>query len=143
MSSQSKLAVYLAARFSRKNEIKEKAKELEALGINVTSRWLDETADPNSDLKEFDDDAHTEVAQVDIEDIDAADVLVLFTENPELGFKRGGRHFESGYAHGKGIPVVTLGPRENVFHYLKPIINIESWEDLKANLKFLKQVHKA
>lgn len=138
--SQSNLTVYLAARFSRKNEIKAKSLELIELGINVTSRWLDETADPNSDLKEFSDDLHTQVAQTDIEDIDNADLLVLFTEDPELAFKRGGRHFESGYAYGKGTPMVTVGPKENVFHHLPKILNVDTWEELKANLKFLAQV---
>jgi nucleoside 2-deoxyribosyltransferase len=141
-SSQSELAVYLAARFSRKDEIKEKAKELEAMGIHVTSRWLEESAVPNSNLNDASDEYLLNVALIDIQDIDSADLLILFTEDPKEAFVRGGRHFESGYAYGTKKPVLTLGPRENVFHYLENVINVENWEDLKANLKFLKQVHR-
>jgi nucleoside 2-deoxyribosyltransferase len=140
MSSQSELAVYLAARYSRKLEIKEKSLELESLGINMTSRWLDEEASPGSNLKEVGDDFCREVAKQDIEDIDRADLVVLFSENPEEAFVRGGRHFEAGYAHGTKKPLIVLGPRENVFHYLNSVVLVDSWESLKANLVFLKQV---
>lgn len=140
MSSQSELAVYLAARYSRKLEIKEKAKELENIGIKVTSRWLEEKADPDSNLNDAPDSLNRTVAIQDIEDIDKADVLILFTEDPEKEYRRGGRHFESGYAYGIDKPIITLGPRENVFHYIEKVINVELWDELKANLKFLKQV---
>lgn len=140
MSSQSELVVYLAARYSRKNEIREKAKELEALGIVVTSRWLEEKESPDATMADVGDAFCIDVAIQDIEDIDKADMLILFTENPELPFVRGGRHFESGYAYGIEKLVVTVGPKENVFHHLKEVVNVESWEALKDNLKFLKQV---
>ena len=138
--SQSELAVYLAARYSRKNEIREKAKELIDLGITVTSRWLEEKEDPNATMADVGDAFCLEVANQDIEDIDHSDLVVLFTENPEEAYVRGGRHFESGYAYGLKKPLIILGPRENVFHHLLNVPNVETWEELKANLKFLKQV---
>lgn len=139
MSSESELAVYLAARFSRKNEIKQKSLELDALGVKVTSRWLDE-ADHGGQLDSSSDEFNTAVAYQDIEDIDKSDLIVLFSENPKEPHVRGGRHFESGYAHGKGIPLIICGPKENVFHFMKEVIIVDTWEEVKANLKFLKQI---
>src|SRR4029077_9900077 len=107
--SQSELAVYLAARYSRKNEIKEKAEELTNLGITVTSRWFNEAA-TESGL------GNENYGVQDIEDIDACDILILFSEDPKEAYPRGGRHFESGYAFGKGKPVIVIGPIENCFH---------------------------
>lgn len=127
------LKVYLAARYSRKEEMSERAKELENLGISVTSRWLHEPASANGLGSE-------EAAQQDIEDIDTSDLVVLFTESPEEAYVRGGRHFESGYAFGKGKPLITCGPIENTFHHIRKVVNIPIWEDLKSNLVFLGKV---
>lgn len=127
------LKVYLAARYSRRNEIADKAKELAELGMEVTSKWYNEPENEEGL-------GNASYGQQDLDDIDNADLLVLFSENPDLPFKRGGRHFESGYAFGKGKAVVVLGPIENTFHWLNRVIKVDSWEELKANLKFLKQV---
>ncbi len=139
-SSQSELAVYLAARYSRKDEIKQKSLELIDMGINCTSRWLDEKCSPTTTMAETGDAFCLEVANTDIEDIDRADVLVLFTENPEIPFVRGGRHFESGYAYAKGIQTLTCGPKENVFHHLQKIANFDNWETIKEVLQTIKEI---
>lgn len=139
-STQNKLAVYLAARYSRRDEIKQKAVELETLGITVTAQWLDESAAPTATLADIGEDYSTAVAKKDIYDIDRADVLVLFSEDPIVPHVRGGRHFETGYAYAKGKVTIVLGPKENVFHYLPNVIVRETWNELVANLTFLQQV---
>ncbi len=140
LSPESELAVYLAARYSRKDEIKQKSLELIDLGINCTSRWLDEKCSADSTMAKVGDEFCLEVAHQDIEDIDRAHVLVLFTEDPEKPFVRGGRHFEAGYAYGRGIQTFTIGYRENVFHYLPKITNIPDWETCKEILLTLKEI---
>jgi nucleoside 2-deoxyribosyltransferase len=134
------LSVYLAARYSRKEEIKQKAGELEQLGITVTSRWLEEKADPNTTMAVVGEEFCQFVANQDIEDIDRADVFILFSEDPEKAFVRGGRHFETGYAYGINKPIIVHGPKENVFHHLNRVVIVDNWEDLKANLVFLGKV---
>lgn len=124
------LSVYLAARFSRLPELVGYAGELESAGITVTSRWIrgghewvgaDDEEIPVSRLAQF--------AADDLEDIDAADVLVCFTEPPRTGPARGGRHVEFGYALAKGKPILCVGHRENVFYCLGNVWFLTHWED--------------
>lgn len=68
-------------------------------------------------------------ATEDLEDIDAADVLVCFTEPPRTGPARGGRHVEMGYALAKGKPIICVGHRENVFYCLPHLFFCDQWED--------------
>jgi nucleoside 2-deoxyribosyltransferase len=133
------MKVYLASWFSSKLERKAHAHELEALGIAVTSRWLKERAHPTSQMSEFDDTYLANTAQVDVQDIEDADVVVLFTVHPENGpcHRRGGRHFEAGLAVGLGKLLIICGPRENVFHYLgePQIRQFDTWEQVKEVLE--------
>ena len=46
------LKVYLAARYNRRDEMRGRRKDLHAVGIQVTSRWLDEKSDTNGDMGE-------------------------------------------------------------------------------------------
>ena len=130
------MKLYLAARFSRLPELLGYKAELEADGFVVTSRWLlgghewVGTADediPVSELVRF--------AQDDLEDIDAADVIVCFTESPRSGPARGGRHVEAGYALAKGMPIIVVGHRENVFYCLPDVDFAETWEEAREWLR--------
>lgn len=123
------MKVYLAARFSRRDELNRYRTELEAEGITVTSRWLlgghewvgtPDEAIPRPKLAQF--------AVEDLADLMAADVVVCFTESPRSGPARGGRHTEFGYALAKGKPVVCVGHIENVFYALPDVLYVESWE---------------
>lgn len=127
-------SVYLAARFSRQTELKKYAKQLDTLGISVTSSWLHEDTPLDIGLNDLSDDENRQHAQQDWEDIERCDCLVLFTENPEEGFVRGGRHFEFGLAYGFGKLTITVGPKENIFHYLENIPNFERWAPAKVHL---------
>lgn len=128
------MKVYLAAGFSRKQEIADKTKELESIGIRVTSTWPTENAAPNCELHQFTDDYHAEMASRDVDEIRQADALVLFTHDPNIPFKRGGRMHEAGFAHALGKRLYVCGPKENIFHYLPEIEQYDSWDTLKAVL---------
>jgi nucleoside 2-deoxyribosyltransferase len=128
------MKVYLAAGFSRKNEIAEKSQELENLGIKVTSTWPWENSAPDSKLGESTENELRALARKDLEEILAADALILFTQDPEKPFVRGGRMHETGFAHAAGKSLLICGPRENIFHYLPEINQFNTWEDLKATL---------
>ncbi len=62
-------------------------------------------------------------AKQDMADVLASDVLVLFTG---VG-SGGGRHTEFGFALGCGVPVMGVGPRENVFHSSPSIRWYPTW----------------
>src|SRR5437016_5058622 len=92
------------------------------MGYVITSRWLTEHNGMPAEQ------ASTE----DLEDIDKADALVLFTMIPEGGIT-GGREFESGYAYAKGKKLYLVGDQVNVFHSKFPAAH--RYENLAAFLK--------
>lgn len=112
--------IYLAASYARRAELAVYANQLEARGYAVTSRWLLDGEDDTSPA------ALRRYAQMDLEDIDAADWFVCFTDTPEAGYLSGGKHVETGYAIKAGKLVYLVGPqRENVFHHL--VTRFQDW----------------
>ena len=124
---------YLAARFSRNDEMRGVRDVLEAIGHKVTSRWIDlhggdqlesaAQAALNSDPESV---AHFGVH--DLKDIEDADALISFTD--ESGGGKGGRHVEHGYALALGKRVIVVGPRENIFHTLPQVEHYSNWPRL-------------
>lgn len=121
---------YLAAGFSRKDEIADKAKQLMHMRIGVTSTWPWEDATPQATLADLGDQYLIVNGEKDIAEIDAADGVILFTQEPTQPFVRGGRMHEFGYAHGKGKRLIVCGPKENIFHYLPEVEVVPTWEAL-------------
>lgn len=110
---------YVAAPYELRVEAQLTRLKLEAKGYGVTSRWL----------TVLDEDS-PEMAEVDIEDIEAANELVLV--NPEH-FRRtgtGGRHVEVGYALALGKKITIVGVRSNLFHMLPSVRVVDRLEDL-------------
>ena len=64
-----------------------------------------------------------EQAVIDLEDVDRADSLLFFAEDPLIGTPRGGRHVEFGYALAKGKRCIVIGGEENIFHYLPNVMH--------------------
>lgn len=130
--------MYLAARYSRRVELCAYRDDLIAAGCEVTSRWL------NGTHEAIDGTASHEQrgawAQEDLEDIDAAEVLIAFTESADSGHSRGGRHVELGYAlsrhrmpargrygHWLMEEVHVVGPAENLFCAYPGVLRHETW----------------
>lgn len=126
---------YLAAPFSYKDEIAKKAKQLQNRRIGVTSTWPWEDAAPQATLADLGDNHLIVNGRKDIDEIDAADGVILFTREPTTPFVRGGRMHEFGYAHGKGKRLIVCGPKENIFHYLPEVEVFDSWEVLLTALE--------
>ena len=139
------MKVYLAASWSRQAEMKKLSSELIALGIEVTSRWLEEKeAERPEDRAKH----NRENALQDVNDVRAADILVRFTDefvkfdNPELlqnmlvraHLATGGRMFECGLAWAEGKTIVVVGGAQNVFDMLPNVVHLPDVEELK---KFL------
>jgi hypothetical protein len=135
------MKVYLASMFSDKDRVLARGNELAEMGIECTSRWPLETAPHNATIKDFPDEYFRETAVFDLQDIIAADKLVMFVpsdtqlmDSTPRSMSRGGRHFETGFFYGLIMAarhdgsaedderspqeLIVVGPRENVFHFL-------------------------
>lgn len=123
------MKVYLAAQYPRRDEMRHVAKLLRENNILVTSRWLSETASLGSHLNEATNAENLSAAIHDRADIDAADTLVLFAEDPTVGFPRGTHHVEFGYAMGKGKRLVVINGPENIFQYFPEVIHYFTLQD--------------
>lgn len=145
------MKVYLAAMYSLKDDIRLKAEDLKQLGIQCTSTWLKEPHDPKIGINEVTPEFCCETAHQDLDDILRSDVVVLFTVDGTIPTLRGGRHFESGFAYGISVAqtiknlvipnttmrpmrVMTVGPKENIFHHLESIVNCATWQNAMACL---------
>jgi len=124
---------YLAARYSRRAELCGYRDALEEIGYEVTSRWLDGGHDVMLGAEDFSETC-AQYAQEDLDDIDCAEVLILFTDPPGSEAPRGGKHVETGYALGTMKPVWVVGPRTNLFYHLPNIHCYETWDDLISRL---------
>jgi hypothetical protein len=124
--------VYVSARFSRQDELRAIAEEMQRAGLEVTSRWL-HGSEP---LRECDLGEHgrgAEIALNDFADLRAADICFAFTDG-DGRFGRGGRHTELGIALALGLRTVIVGPREQVFHCLPGVEHFPSWEAAREAL---------
>ena len=127
---------YLAGRYAEKNRLNQLASQLRELGVSITSSWLEEAHPPESKLKDIDRVKLPKYPQRDLDDIDAADILIFFSEDPDTATVRGGRHVEFGYALAKGKPILVVGPLENIFHYLSNRVSrVTEWKEAKRWLK--------
>jgi hypothetical protein len=118
------MKIYLAARYSRHKELQEYAKRLEALGCEITSRWIhgNHQVDDRGLSQEADPTLRIRLAREDFNDVDRASMMISFTEEPRGTSSRGGRHVEFGMALASGhSPNVVIGHRENVFHCLPQV----------------------
>ncbi len=126
-------AVYLAARFSRNDEMRGVRDVLEAIGYKVTSRWIDlhggdQLESAAAEVLNSDPASVAHFGQHDIEDLAAADIVVSFTSTDGGG--KGGRHVEHGIAIGMGKRLIVCGPRENIFHTLPQVEHYPNWARL-------------
>ena len=128
------MLIYLAARYSRLEELNGYAKDLRGIGHEVKARWLkgSHQLHKNADLVE----AATQSVPIegrpfavdDYEDVCKADALIAFSEAPrQVGASRGGRHVEFGVALALGKRVIVVGPRENIFHTLPQVEHFWLW----------------
>jgi nucleoside 2-deoxyribosyltransferase len=113
--------IYLAARFGRRDELREIARTLRRMGYTVMSSWLEQ----EEDAIESPDSPH--LAGLDLREIGESDVFVAFTDHPGTpGAERGGRHVEFGAAAALGKGIIICGPVEHIFHRLPSVVRVGS-----------------
>lgn len=135
-----KLKIYLAAAWSRREEMQAVAAELRAIGIEITSRWLQQR-------KSIIPGTHTDVfrrnrAVEDLADVRRADVLVRFTDDlsePTVPSRlaTGSRMFEMGVAYERKMRVFVVGGYQPVFDYLPKVTHVRHLDELRVALNRL------
>ena len=123
------MKVYVAGPYQQKEAIGWRAAELRAVGIEVTSRWLEEPHSPTTQCGDLPDATFRMYANYDLEDIDAADAFLLFAVPPNAApIPRAGRHVEFGYALARRKKIFVVGDvKENIFHYLPQVKHFENF----------------
>lgn len=120
------LRVYISARWARQAEMREVRDGFNKIpGIGVRASWLDEVEGTHPEA---------EAAKIDLNEVKTSDVLVAFTETPDIGYYTGGRHVELGAALAMGIPVICVGPRENIFCHLVIVTQVETLKQAELAL---------
>jgi nucleoside 2-deoxyribosyltransferase len=134
---ESTMKIYLAAPYQKKELMKERAAELRAAGIIVTSTWLEEPHKPTIQLEELTPAQHREYAVRDVKDVISADILV-FQGDETRTILRAGRTAEFGMIVGanavrsKQVPIYVVGiGDENIFHHLSCVTHFSTWESLR------------
>lgn len=146
------MRIYLAARYSRREELCGYREQLRAIGHTVQAVWLDgkhqisdegaPIGDAGEALVEGDDGSTSlrsealrrQFAVDDRRDVLNCDLLIAFTEPPRSNASRGGRHVELGIAIGRMKRIMIVGPRENIFCWLDEIEHFESWDAFLATI---------
>jgi nucleoside 2-deoxyribosyltransferase len=125
--------IYLAARWSRREEIEGYAAALREIGYEVTARWL---TDPQHRMEAAGDAQafNAELANHDVYDVKNADTLVYFAP----GGTRGGSHVEFGMALAQGKRLFWIGDREHVFSWLNQVTVFPSWVEFFAYARGLR-----
>jgi nucleoside 2-deoxyribosyltransferase len=126
--------LYLAARYTRKDEIREYAKRLAAAGHIISATWFDEPHAGEATMDEVGDELLRVYAHRDLAEIRDADAIVFYSETEHTHNRRGGRHVEFGYALGLGKRIIVVGPLENIFHHLPHIEHFADTEDVARML---------
>jgi hypothetical protein len=131
---------YLAARYSQQEEMKGVRDILKALGHEVTSRWIDQAQEivPDNFSDQGDDwRAAGRHAVMDLDDVAACDVLLLFTR--ELS-TTGGYHTELGFALARSKPVQLIGPARSIFMKHPNVVQYRDWGHFLISMQSVKNV---
>ncbi len=125
------MKIYLAARYSRREELCGYRDQLQTVGDKITSRWLNgnHQVDDRGLSAQACEAERIRFACEDWEDLLAADVCINFTEKPRTELTRGGRHVEFGAALALKKACIVVGHRENVFHCLPWVHFVETFDD--------------
>lgn len=130
--------IYLAARYSRREELCTYRDELEDMGHTVTSRWLKpnpagEEKEAVGELPIYDQQL---LACYNLTDIIKADIFLAFTEEPTFEHVRGTRHTEFGFALALDKMCIIVGPIENIIYSLEKVQQYPTWPTAREALRY-------
>lgn len=119
--------IYIAGRWHMKEDLRKCRRDLEKLGCEVTSRWLD-TRDIHYTEKLL-----AQHAENDVNDIVRADSLVAVFHEGVTGYQ--GTFFEIGLAVGLGMPVYIVGSTTCIFRHLDSVSTFKTWNDFLVGVE--------
>lgn len=119
------MKVYLSSQYPRLADMRSRAMDLHAIGARTVSSWHDLPDVPDGALTAPD---RERMAHMDLDDLERADLMVCFGDEPGAYRGSGGKFVELGYAIGVGVSIVWVGPREGVFPYHRDVTHCETWE---------------
>jgi hypothetical protein len=154
------MRIYLASRYSRREELCGYREQVRALGHDVQAEWLngehqisnegvpignsgealvEGTLRSGERLSEHEQSERAarlrqKFAHDDFRDVSMCQLLIAFTEQPRSSPNRGGRHVELGIALGMMKRVWIVGPRENIFCWLEDVRQFDTWQECYAAL---------
>jgi hypothetical protein len=139
------LKIYLAAAWSRRDEIAAVADQLmeQIPGIEITARWLWEPTVLGSKIVRG-NRFRRRRAQEDVADVRKADILVRFSDDLSgatvpAKLATGSRMFEQGLAYAEGKRIVVVGGNQPIFDYLPEIVHLRHVDELKYYLAGLQR----
>lgn len=126
--------IYLAAAFTEKKQMLLVRRDLQAhFGHSVTSRWILSASEEG--LKDAAVRLNPERALRgclgDLEDIDASDMVAVFTDVPSTS---GGLNVELGYSIARRKEISVIGPLPNVFFTWPGIRHFDYYSDFLKSL---------
>lgn len=118
--------VYLAAPYGAMQRMRDWKVKLEERGHVITSRWINGNEEGMT---------LADAAQIDLDDVNAADAVVSFALAKGTAFTGGGRHVEFGYGLARGKLMVVVAPnQENIFHHLECVLLVPDIESVLTHL---------
>lgn len=111
---------YMAAKFSRREEMEELAGHLPWVGHECNARWVYGGEDGLT---------REDIAVLDLDDVRDADGIILFTHPRNEPQPGGGRFVEFGYAIALKKRLVVIGPEENIFMSTPGVEMYDTWND--------------
>lgn len=101
-----RMKIYIAGSLDAQARARELADKLISQGHVITSSWV---------FGLMDEKDRRQIAALELSQIDQSDALVELSALPGERI-RGGKHYEAGYAKGRGKAVYLLGEKEHIFH---------------------------
>lgn len=141
------MKAYAASRFDRQQELSSYIDRLAEVGIEITSNWINGHGELGEETPQEQWDRE---GQENYDDIDAADAIILFTQDPVEFFRypegtvvshvpavwaRGGMYVEFGYAAAKGKALYVIGPRTNIFTMHSAVSQFDTIEDFIEEMR--------
>lgn len=122
------MKIYLAGRYSRRDELLKHALDLQLAGHSYTSQWLDGGEEGKTS---------EDIAKMDFDDVVRADMTLVFTDEYGSSQTGGGRHTELGIAYALKKRVWIVGDREQVFHSLPGVVQFYDVQEVIRALSIL------
>lgn len=135
LTTPNPLRVYVASPWVHKGEALVAQRAIEALGLEVSSRWITQHEDVAPEDPAYEAFLQ-EQAIIDLLDVASSDIFLILNLA-----KSEGKATELGFALFLGISPLLVGPREgNIFYHLPQILQFPT---LEGALVVLKEAHEA